>query len=91
MSRRGVRVPDWRALRTITPGVASHVHLLAVPPLGIRSRDLRRRVALGAPVRSQMRDAVCPYIAGHHLYQDIVPSLEARSVGLLRPPWTHQP
>ncbi len=69
MSRSDVREPDWPMLRAIAPDVDERVELLAVPDIDISSRELRRRVAAGEPIRYQVPDAVWAYIEARGLYQ----------------------
>lgn len=47
----------------------NRVHLMRVPGLHIASRELRARVAGGAPIRYLTPDSVCEHIERHHLYQ----------------------
>jgi len=74
MSRSDVREPDWALLQKIAPDAADRVELLAVPDIDISSRELRRRVAAGAPIRYQVPEAVWTYIGEQGLYQSIVDS-----------------
>lgn len=68
MSRSEEREPDWAMLRTIAPDAHERVRLLAVPDIDISSRELRRRVGAGQPIRYQVADAVWEYIREHRLY-----------------------
>ncbi len=72
MSRSDVREPDWALLQKISPDAADRVELLAVPDIDISSRELRCRVAAGAPIRYQVPDAVWAYIGEQGLYQSKV-------------------
>lgn len=45
------------------------VQYVTIPPIGIASSDLRRRVAEGRSIRYQVPAAVLAYIAAHRLYQ----------------------
>lgn len=69
MSRSDVREPEWPMLRGIAPDAESRVDVLAVPDIDLSSRELRRRVAAGEPIRYQVHDAVREYIATHRLYR----------------------
>lgn len=69
MSRSEQRQPDWAMLRAIVPDAEQRVELLAVPDLDLSSRELRRRVAAGEPIRYQVVDAVRAYIERHSLYR----------------------
>ncbi len=71
MSRSDVREPDWALLQKISPDAAARVEVLAVPDIDISSRELRRRVAAGAPIRYQVPEAVGAYIGEQGLYQAI--------------------
>jgi nicotinate-nucleotide adenylyltransferase len=71
MSRSGEREPDWDALERIAPHARQRVRLLAVPALDISATDLRARLAKGGPIRYQVPDAVCAYIARHGLYKGL--------------------
>lgn len=68
MSRGNVREPDWSLLSGIVPDARSRIELLLAPNVDVSSRDLRRRVAAGEPIRYQTPDAVRAYIAAHGLY-----------------------
>jgi nicotinate-nucleotide adenylyltransferase len=52
------------------PSISGRLTVLEGPQLEIASRDLRRRVAEGRPIRYQTPDAVVEYIAMHGLYQE---------------------
>ncbi len=69
MSRSDVREPNWTMLRGLEPDVEGRIDLLAVPDIDINSRELRRRVAAGEPIRYQVPDPVWAYIGEHGLYQ----------------------
>jgi nicotinate-nucleotide adenylyltransferase len=69
MSRSEVREPDWTVLGAIIPDAKGRVDLLAVPDVDVSSRELRRRAAAGEPIRYQVPDRVCAYIARHRLYR----------------------
>ncbi len=71
MSRSDVREPDWTLLTGIVPDARSRVEQLVVPDIDVSSRDLRRRVAAGEPIRYQVPDAVWSYISQRGLYRSI--------------------
>ena len=48
---------------------AQPIQHVAIPPIGIASSDLRRRLAAGESIRYQVPHAVEAYIAAHKLYQ----------------------
>jgi nicotinate-nucleotide adenylyltransferase len=59
---------DLDSLDTQLPGLAKKVHLLRVPLVDVASRDIRQRVASGAPYRYLVARSVADYIAEHDLY-----------------------
>jgi nicotinate-nucleotide adenylyltransferase len=69
MSRSEVREPDWEALSRIGPGARDRVDLIVVPDIDVSSRELRRRVAAGQPIRYQVPEPVRSYIEQHGLYR----------------------
>lgn len=69
MSRSEQRHPDWAMLLGIAPDAEQRIELLAVPDLDLSSRELRRRVAAGEPIRYQVVDTVRAYIERHGLYR----------------------
>ncbi len=48
---------------------AQPIHHVAIPPIGIASSDLRRRLLEGRSIRYQVPRAVEAYIAAHRLYR----------------------
>ena len=66
--RPGVAV-DLEAVLRAVPEARGRVHLVPTPLIDIASRDLRRRVATGAPIRYQVPAAVEAYIREHGLYR----------------------
>jgi len=79
MSRGDVREPDWTTLRAVAPDARERIDLLTVPDIDISSRDLRQRVASGAPIRYQVPEAVWAYIEEQGLYQASTASAAARN------------
>lgn len=65
--RPGVDV-DLAGLYAAVPAARGRVHLVPTPEIGVSSRDLRRRVATGGPIRYLVPRAVERYIRTHHLY-----------------------
>ena len=60
---------DWAGLEAELPGVRERVLVLDMPEVEISSRDLRRRVRAGRPIRYQVPDAVEHYIHDKGLYR----------------------
>lgn len=60
---------DWAGLEAELPGVRERVLVLDMPEVEISSRDLRRRVKAGRPIRYQVPDAVERYIYDKGLYR----------------------
>ena len=67
-TRPGVALDLDAVLRSV-PEARGRVHLVPIPLIGISSRDLRRRVAAGEPIRYQVPAPVAAYIARHGLYR----------------------
>lgn len=59
---------DMQALEAKLPGLASKVHLIETPLIGIASRDLRRRIRADLPYRYLVGLPVANYIRQHQLY-----------------------
>jgi nicotinate-nucleotide adenylyltransferase len=60
---------DLAALeKTLGKEIASGIALLAAPGVAISSREIRQRVAQGAPIRYLVPEAVGEYITDHRLY-----------------------
>ena len=68
MARPG-HTPDLAALDRKLPGAGERITVIDGPRLEISSSDLRRRIAVGRPIRYMTPDAVVEYIAAHGLYQ----------------------
>lgn len=60
---------DPARLEAALPGLSARTTLLEGPALEISSSGLRQRIAAGRPVRYQMPDRVCDYIAAQGLYR----------------------
>jgi nicotinate-nucleotide adenylyltransferase len=75
--RPGVKL-DLEAVYTAVPAARGRVHLVEVPEIDISSRELRRRVALGLPIRFQVPRTVEDYIRRHGLYLPVssIPAAE---------------
>lgn len=82
MSRSEEREPDWPMLRAIAPDAADRIDLLAVPDVDVSSRDLRRRVAAGEPIRYQVPESVREYIESHGLYRSEMHGVGVRTQAL---------
>ncbi|MDP9354869.1 MAG: nicotinate-nucleotide adenylyltransferase [Chloroflexota bacterium] len=68
--RPGVAV-DMAALMAAVPEAAERVHLVSIPEIGVSSRDIRRRIAAGAPIAFQVPRAVETYIEREGLYRSL--------------------
>jgi nicotinate-nucleotide adenylyltransferase len=62
---------DLAAVLAAVPEARGRVHLVETPLIGISSREIRRRVAAGAPIRFQVPAAVEGYIRKHGLYRAV--------------------
>ena len=60
---------DLSAIHAVLPGSVGRISLVETTAIGISSSDLRRRVAIGAPIRHQVPIAVEEYIARRGLYR----------------------
>lgn len=60
---------DLEAVLRAVPAARGRVHVVPMPPIGIASHDLRRRVRAGEPIRYLVPSAVEDYIAAHALYR----------------------
>lgn len=60
---------DWGALTERFPGIRERVEVVDVAELDISARDIRKRVAEGAPIRYYVQPAVERYIRLHRLYR----------------------
>jgi nicotinate-nucleotide adenylyltransferase len=67
LARPGVTL-DLAALEIELPGLGERLTVIKGPLLDISSTALRQRLAAGQPIRYQVPDAVCDYIAEHGLY-----------------------
>jgi nicotinate-nucleotide adenylyltransferase len=56
------------ALHQVTGG--DRAEFFPMPRIGVSSTLVRRRVALGQPIKYIVPDAVADYIARHHLYTE---------------------
>ena len=52
---------------------AQPIHQVAIPPIGIASSDIRRRLGEGRSIRYQVPRAVEAYIDAHQLYRSVSP------------------
>jgi nicotinate-nucleotide adenylyltransferase len=60
---------DFDGLVQQVPGAADRVHRMEIPALAISSRDIRARVARGAPIDYLVPDGVARYIRKRALYR----------------------
>jgi nicotinate-nucleotide adenylyltransferase len=67
---------DLDRLASQVPGAAGRVHPMEIPALAISARDIRARVARGAPIHYLVPDDVARYIHKHGLYQDPGPATQ---------------
>lgn len=72
--RPGVEVDCTEVYRAV-PEAVGRVHLVDVPEIGVSSREIRRRVANGLPIRFLIPHAVEQYIAHFGLYRNAHPNL----------------
>jgi nicotinate-nucleotide adenylyltransferase len=61
--------PDLARILQALPALKERLTILPGPALDISSTTLRRRVAIGLPIRYQTPDAVVAYIDNHGLYR----------------------
>jgi len=72
--------PQLPALAGVLPATlldSIQRHRVEMPPLGLSSREIRRRVALGLSIRYQTPRAVEKYIETHELYRQAASPVEA--------------
>jgi nicotinate-nucleotide adenylyltransferase len=69
VARRPGVVVDTTAILSAAPAAKDRIRIVEVPEIDVSSRDLRRRVAHGLPIRFQVPRAVEVYIRRHGLYQ----------------------
>ncbi len=70
LMRRPGHAPDIQHLEAQLPGLRESLIILDSPELSVSSTELRRRVAMGWPIRYQVPDSVMHYIMAHQLYRD---------------------
>jgi nicotinate-nucleotide adenylyltransferase len=68
-NRPGVPAPDRAALEHALGPDARPILDVTIPPIGIASNELRRRVSMGRSIRYQVPRGVEAYIAEHGLYR----------------------
>jgi nicotinate-nucleotide adenylyltransferase len=68
VNRPGIEEVDPAKLPAFGPGAQPMIHV-AIPPLGIASSDLRRRLTERRSVRYMIPRGVEAYIEAHHLYR----------------------
>ncbi|HEY7033464.1 MAG TPA: nicotinate-nucleotide adenylyltransferase [Thermomicrobiales bacterium] len=73
VARRPGVVVDLDLVFSAVPAARGRVHLVDVPEIDISSRDLRRRVANGQPIRFQVPRPVEEYIRDRRLYLETAP------------------
>ena len=77
VNRPGIEEIDPAALPDFGPE-AKPLQLVTIPPIGIASSDLRRRMAEGKSIRYMVPRGVEAYIDANGLYRDALAPSEAR-------------
>lgn len=68
MTRPGYEQLDMSNILRLVPEAAGRIQVMEMPRLEISSSELRRRVAVGLPIKYQVPEAVEEYIRQHGLY-----------------------
>jgi nicotinate-nucleotide adenylyltransferase len=61
---------NWDVIEHRFSGIRDRVEIVDVPQLDISSRDLRRRVRTGRPIRYYVPESVRRYIEDRGLYRE---------------------
>jgi nicotinate-nucleotide adenylyltransferase len=68
VTRPGFSRPDLKAMESLVPGVTQSVVWLDIPPVGISSTDIRKKVFRGLSIHGLVPDEVEAYIKEKKLY-----------------------
>jgi len=69
VNRPGAPPPDLERVETVLPGVRERVERVQIPGVDVSSREIRKRVAAGRPIRYLTPPAVERYILDRRLYR----------------------
>jgi nicotinate-nucleotide adenylyltransferase len=69
VNRPGAPPPDLERIETVLPGVRERVERVQIPGVDVSSREIRKRVAAGRPIRYLTPPAVERYIIDRRLYR----------------------
>ena len=69
VNRPGAPPPDLERVETVLPGVRERVERVQIPGVDVSSREIRKRVAAGRPIRYLTPPAVERYIMDRRLYR----------------------
>jgi nicotinate-nucleotide adenylyltransferase len=69
VNRPGAPPPDLERLERLLPGVGERAERVQIPGVDVSARDIRRRVAVGRPIRYLTPPAVERYIIDRGLYR----------------------
>jgi nicotinate-nucleotide adenylyltransferase len=69
VNRPGAPPPDLERVETVLPGVRERVERVQIPGVDVSSREIRKRVAAGRPIRYLTPPAVERYIIDRRLYR----------------------
>ena len=69
VNRPGAPPPDLERVETVLPGVRERVERVQIPCVDVSSREIRKRVAAGRPIRYLTPPAVERYIMDRRLYR----------------------
>jgi nicotinate-nucleotide adenylyltransferase len=68
VNRPGAPSPDLERVEAVLPGVRERVERVHIPGVDVSSREIRKRVATGSPIRYLTPPAVERYIMERGLY-----------------------
>jgi nicotinate-nucleotide adenylyltransferase len=69
VNRPGAPSPDIERVEAVLPGVRERVDRVQIPGVDVSSREIRKRVAAGRPIRYLTPPAVVRYIIDRRLYR----------------------
>ena len=69
VNRPGAPSPDMERVEAVLPGVRERVDRVQIPGVDVSSREIRKRVAAGRPIRYLTPPAVERYIIDRRLYR----------------------